>query len=136
MSGMPPIRSQNVLIVDGEARTSERLATLLREDGFNVEVLYDGGSAMARLARAPALDAVVTELSLPVADGAALSRFARSRDPATNIIVLTRHPNLLDASRFGDRAPVVLTKPLDYARLLEALGGVSLAGACLASPGF
>jgi len=38
------------------------------------------------------------------------------------VIVLTRYPNLLGSASFGVASPVVLSKPLDYARLLEWLG--------------
>lgn len=139
MPGTSPARLHRVLIVDDEARTSNRLARLLREDGFQVEVLGDGASALARLAHLPAIDTLITELSLPITDGAALARYAHVRNPTMTIVVLTRHPNLLDTSKFGDRAPLILTKPLDYAQLLEVLGAPPASpssGVHLASPRF
>ncbi len=139
MSGPSHSRATTVLIVDGEARSSQRLAKLLREDGFEVEVLRDGSSALDRISHSPPVDALITELSLPASDGAALARFASAHHPNMTIIVLTRHPNLLDVTKFGENLPLVLTKPLDYAQLLEVLGAPPHApsgGVHVASPRF
>jgi DNA-binding NtrC family response regulator len=121
MSGMPKTRCNRVLLVDSDFRTSQRLAALLGEDGYEVEVARDAPAAMVRLGRAPALDALITELKVPLGDGAAIARYARSQAPGIRVIVLTRYPNLLIPATFGALQPVVLAKPLDYARLLETL---------------
>jgi two-component system response regulator MprA len=116
-----PRPSKSILLVDGELRTSRRLAALLSEDGFEVQVERDGAAAIARLSRGPLPDTLITEIGVPLADGPAIVRFARALDPGLCVIVLTRHPHLLRSSGFAGPAPVVLTKPLDYARLLELL---------------
>ncbi len=121
MSIPPRLRSNEVLLVDADYRTSRRLADLLGDDGFQVQVLCDGASAISRLARSPLPGALITELAMPLADGETIARYARSRDPAIQIVVLTRHPHLLKPESIQNPAPVVLTKPLDYARLLEVL---------------
>lgn len=110
-----------VLLVDADVRTSRRLAALLTEDGFQVELAPSGDRAVARLAQTPALGAVVTELTLPRVDGAAVVRFARAQNPRMRVVVLTRHPQLVKAADLGGPAPVVLTKPLDYEQLLQLL---------------
>lgn len=114
-------RPNRILLLDADKRTSRRLASLLEEDGFQVEVLTDGASALARLSERPLPDTLITELSLPVTDGATVARRAAARSPAMRIIVLTRHPNLLDTTSFGSAAPLLLTKPLDFSRLIELL---------------
>ncbi|HVY28948.1 MAG TPA: response regulator [Polyangiaceae bacterium] len=121
MSPSSKPRSNKLLLVDADFRTSQRLAELLAEDGFEVEVVRDGAAAIARLSRAPMPGTLITELSVALADGSAIARYGRSLDPGLRVIVLTRHPNLLVASSFGGSAPAVLTKPLDYARLLDLL---------------
>ena len=115
------VKPQSILLLDGDLRTSERLAMLLREDGFDVEVLSDGGSAIARLTSPPQPDVLVTELRLPVTDGVTVARFALERRPDTRIIVLTRYPNLLAPQALQPGRAIVLPKPLDYASLLELL---------------
>jgi len=133
MSGTPPVRSRNLLLLDGDLRSTNGLARLLREDGFSVEVLCDGASAISRLSREPLPDTLVTEIIVPITDGVAVARFATEKRPDMRVIVVTRYPNLLGASSFGDACPAVLSKPLDYAQLLELLEG-TLAPA-IARPG-
>jgi len=138
MSHRPPSRSKSILLLDADRRTSQRLAHLLEEDGFSVEVLHDGASAIARLGVFPLPDTLITELSLPVTDGASVARFALAHSPKMHVVVLTRHPHLVKPMVLGMPPPIVLTKPLDYARLLELLSGELLpqaAGIHSTSPG-
>jgi DNA-binding NtrC family response regulator len=121
MSASQTVRSNEVLLVDADYRTSQRLASLLRDDGFQVQVLCDGALAISRLSRSPLPGTLITELVVPSTDGESIARYARSRDPHMQIVVLTRHPHLLKTETFEDPVPVVLTKPLDYAQLLELL---------------
>lgn len=121
MPGSSPAPSKRVLLVDGDRRTSQRLAGLLREDGYDVEVRCDGASAMTRLGRAPLPDVLITELSVPLSDGATVARFGLTQRPNMQIVVLTRYANRPISSAFGVPPPAVLSKPLDYAQLLELL---------------
>lgn len=129
MSGASNLRSRSILLVDTDFRTSRRLAALLGEDGFEVEVARDGSAAMARLLQTPRPGTLITELAMPLADGSAIARHGRALDSSLRVIVLTRHPNLLVPNSFGGDAPEVLTKPLDYSRLLELLNGSACASA-------
>ena len=110
-----------MLLVDDDLRTSRRLAEMLREDGFAVELARDGAAAIARLAKTPVPDAIVTELNTGYADGNAVSQFARARNPRVLIIVVTGHPHFFQSALFALPTPVVLTKPVDYATLRETL---------------
>ncbi len=123
MSAVSATRSRRVLLVDGDARSSWRLAELLGQDGFQVDVARDGEEALARLALSPELDTLITELTLRVGDGTSVARNARLRSPGLTVVVLTRYVNLVVPERFGEPLPVVLPKPLDYDRLLTVLGG-------------
>jgi CheY-like chemotaxis protein len=111
------------LLVDADLRTSQRLAGLLEEDGFVVEVARDGASAVTRLTEHPPPNILITELQVPLSDGVTIARFARAQNPHVQIVVLTRYPNQPLPSAFGHTPPVVLSKPLDYAHLLEVLSG-------------
>lgn len=112
-------RGKNVLLVDDDARTARRLAQMLREDGFDVDVACDGAAAVARLSREPPPDVLVTDLVLPHTDGTALARFARWRRPDLPVVFITGHPELLPDGI--DPTPMVLVKPIEYAELAAKL---------------
>ena len=121
MSAVSQSRARRVLLVDGEARSSRRLADLLDQDGYEVDVAGDGAEALTRLALSPAPDVLITELTLRVGDGASVVRSARLRLPGLRVVVLTRYVNAVTPSTFGEPVPTVLSKPLDYDRLLAVL---------------
>jgi CheY-like chemotaxis protein len=117
--GLP--RTQIVLLVDDDLRTTRRLAEMLREDGLTVEIARDGAAAIARFTHEPVPDALVTELTTAHADAAAVSRFARAQRPGLPVLVVTGYPNLLQAEAFGSPPPLLFTKPVDYSKLRDAL---------------
>jgi len=122
MSATEAPRPYVVLLVDDDLRTTRRMADMLREDGFAVEIARDGAAAVARLSRSPVPDALVTELTTAHADGLAIGRFARTQRPGMPVLVLTGYPNLFVASAFAGGPPALLfTKPVDYLTLRGAL---------------
>ncbi len=118
-----------VLIVDDDVRSARRLAKMLREDGYEVDVAGDGATAIARLTRGPIPSVLITDVHLPKADGMAVSRYARSRRKDMPIFVLTGYPQLAGELRELVPHPIVFTKPVVYADLSAAL---ALAGSTAA----
>ena len=118
-----------VLLVDDDRRTTFRLAQMLREDGFEVEVATDGASAIARLGRKPPPAVLVTDFHLPHADGIAVARYARSRDPRVAVVLVTGYPQLAQAEQAQSEPieppPQVVTKPLDYESFRRLLSDLS-----------
>jgi DNA-binding response OmpR family regulator len=114
-----------ILLVDDDLRTTRRMAEMLREDGFEVDVARDGAAAVSRLARAPVPDALVTELTTAHVDGLAIARFARSQRAGMAVLVLTGYPHLFHPDAFADGPAVtVFTKPIDYSVLRSTLHDV------------
>jgi two-component system response regulator MprA len=111
-----------VLVVDDDVRTARLFVRMLREDGFEVELAHDGASAIGRLDRAPLPDVLVTDFSMPHADGLAVAKYAQACRPGLPVFLVTGHPELV-ARRMGslDPEPQVFTKPLDYAELSTKL---------------
>ena len=122
----PPPRPYLVLLVDDDLRTAKRMADMLREDGFAVEVARDGAAAIACLARSPIPDAIVTELNIPHADGTAVAQFARTRRADMRVVVVTGYPHLFRPAAFGAEPPLVFTKPVEYMSLRDALASPGL----------
>jgi len=122
-----------VLLVDDDVRTTHTLARMLREDGYEVERAADGAAAVGRLARDPMPDVLVTEIALPLVDGVAVARYARSRLREIPVICVTNHPELLGHSAWALLPPaIVLTKPMDYRAFASALADLPLAHALAA----
>lgn len=120
MSAHTPRR--RVLLVDDEARSARLLAKLLREDGYDVELVFDGAAAVGRLSREPLPDILVTDFRMPHVDGLAVARYARARKPGIPVVFTTGYPQMLSAAGSGLLpAAEIYTKPLDYAQLADDL---------------
>ena len=112
-----------VLVVDDDLLSARILARLLREDGFDVELVGDGATAIGRLARRPMPDVLITDLRMPYVDGLAVAEYARSRTPGLPIFVLTGYPNALAPLDDLAPPPTVFPKPVDYPGLISSLRG-------------
>ncbi len=122
MSFPPPGSGKRVLIVEDDARSARTLARLLGEDGYVVELAFDGGAAVARLGREPAPDALVVDYMLPHIDGVAVASYARSLFPDLPVFVVTSYQEVVSRMRTGLHPPaVMLPKPLIYADLTREL---------------
>jgi CheY-like chemotaxis protein len=111
---------RRVLVVDDDVLGARALARLLRDDGYEVEVVTDGAAAVARLSAQPLPDVVVTEVTLPHASGLALARYARAQHAGMVIVFATSSPERARDAALIPR-PKVVAKPLDYASLRDAL---------------
>lgn len=116
----PAGEARRVLVVDDDVLGARALARLLRDDGYQVEVVTDGAAAVARLSSGPCPDVVVTEVTLPHASGLALARYARAQNPGVVIVFATSAPDRArDHALVG--STVIVAKPLDYASLRDRL---------------
>lgn len=110
-------------VVEDTAATRDFLVAALEEAGFVVDSADDGQTFLDRLQRAdtarPSL--VLTDLSMPGADGHAVLAAVRERWPGVPVILLTGQP-LTDATGGGFDAR--LQKPVDLARLRATLAGL------------
>lgn len=115
-----------VLLIDDDTRTASRLASMLEEDGYTVEVLGDGVDALRRLEKMPAPNVVVTDLIMPGASGLTVMLEARRKQPDVPVIFLTGHPDLLARLPIVlEPPPIVLTKPIEYDDLSAAIWKVT-----------
>jgi CheY-like chemotaxis protein len=112
-----------MLLVDADTRSSRRLASMLEEDGWAVELYADGGAAAARLSKPPPPHVIVTDLVLVGQSGLALYAEAQRLMPALPILFLTSYPEHLARVPLEPRPPI-LSKPVEYATLVEALAGL------------
>ena len=122
-----PEGARRLLVVDNDLRSARRLASMLEEDGFIVEVLQDGAEAVARLGRPPPPDAIVTDLIMPGMSGIAVLGEARRRVRGIPVIFVTGHPELLSGPEVPfEPSPIIFTKPVSVADLSARLSELLL----------
>ena len=113
---------QSILIVDDEFGLAEMLREMLRESGYEVTLAINGKLALEIL-REGRVDLVLTDMMMPVMDGAELATAMRNDDThrATPIIMMTSLPT---ARSQTDRLfDAVLRKPFTPDLLLETMAG-------------
>jgi Response regulator containing CheY-like receiver, AAA-type ATPase, and DNA-binding domains len=118
----------SILIVDDEFGLAEMLREMLRESGFEVTLAINGRLAFEILLEGK-VDLVLTDMMMPVMDGAELAAAIRSDDRhrRTPIVMMTSLPTAFSGANALFDA--VLRKPFTPDLLLETLAG------CLADRG-
>lgn len=110
----------NVLLVDPQKQVRRHLQELITDScGCNAVSAATASGALMKMDRQP-FDLVLTDLSLPDADGKWLIEKIRRRRPGTGVIVLSEDGSaqgILDAVRAG--ADDFLSKPLDAGKVIE-----------------
>ena len=110
-----------ILVVDDDAALRELITLRLEANGFQVEAVDSGETALAQLARTRP-DAVLTDMQMAGMDGMALFRAIHARDPALPVIVLTAHGTIPDAVAATQQGLFgYLTKPYDAPTLINLL---------------
>jgi DNA-binding NtrC family response regulator len=112
---------KHLLLVEDEASLREAVAEQLSDRGYSVTEADSGEAAFARLADF-AFDALVTDLRLPGADGAAVIEAAIERYPDIVAIVVTGFGTVKDAVEAIKRgASDFVSKPFQIDELLHVL---------------
>jgi two-component system OmpR family response regulator len=106
-----------ILVVEDNRTLAAGLVAVLRGDGFAVDPVHDGPSALAALT-AEAFDLVVLDLSLPGMDGLEVLREIRAAGVQSSVLILTARGALDERVRGLDLgADDYMTKPFEIAEL-------------------
>jgi CheY-like chemotaxis protein len=126
-----------LLIVDDEVQVAEGLRVLLEARGYDVELSFDGPSALARLARAPCPDLVLLDCEMPGFDGQEVLRRIREELGLSKLPVLVATAANIDPARVPS-ACGLLRKPYPRqvlcALLARLVGSQAVSGAPGAPP--
>jgi DNA-binding response OmpR family regulator len=110
-----------VLLIEDHKPLVRALRQGLEEEGFAVDVAYDGEEG-AYKARTADYDAIILDLMLPKEDGLSLLRRWRTDGLTTHVLVLTARSSIEDKVRGLDLgADDYLTKPFQLEELLARL---------------
>jgi len=111
----------NIIIVDDEGIVRDILATILIDNGFDVQTADSAKEGLRMLAESPA-DFIITDFLMPHMDGVELLKEAKRIRPDIKVILMSGHMDLdgsMTASA-GD-AYAVLQKPFDFRALMDLL---------------
>lgn len=114
----PPPSPPRILVVEDDADLAFGLRNNLEIDGYEVDVIGDGESAVTRAAAwRPAL--IILDLMLPGMDGLRVLRAIRARDADVRVLVLTARGDEADKVRgLKLGADDYVTKPFGLLELL------------------
>ncbi len=109
--------SENILIVEDELSLQETLAYSLKKEGYTVEIVGDGRSAL-EAARRMRPDLIVLDIMLPEMDGFEVARILR-KEMTTSILMLTARDDEIDrVVGLEVGADDYLTKPFSMRELM------------------
>ncbi len=101
-----------ILVVDDERLTCKNLEHVLKKEGYEVEVAYNGVDAV-QLLNQKSFDLVITDLKMEQVDGIGVLEEAKRKNPSTEVIIITGYatvPVAVDAIQKGSYQ--FLPKPL------------------------
>jgi len=117
----PRPSSRKVLIADDNRDAAESLAVLLRMDGHDVTIAYDGPQALAMLAQTRP-EVALLDIGMPGLNGYEVARRVRHLGSAVTLIAVTGWGQDRDKAQAREAGfDHHFTKPVDPARLSELL---------------
>jgi YesN/AraC family two-component response regulator len=111
----------HILVVEDEVSVATGLKMILDEEGFNVDLAGDGGSALESF-RDDGIDLVVADLKLPDISGMEVLRSIKAERPSTEAIIITGYPSVetvVESKKIGVRD--YLRKPFSEDEFLSAV---------------
>lgn len=122
---------KRIMVIDNEDSICEIYKRVLVDEGFEVEVYNDGGSAVERASQAD-FDIVITDLKMPKYDGIYVIKKIREISPKTDIIVISGYATLdsvIQTIKMG--AKDYLVKPFEIFELIAKVQKcVQMRGSC------
>jgi two-component system NtrC family sensor kinase len=121
---------RHALVVDDEAAVGEAIAEILAADGFGVEAVQDGRTAMQRLATRD-FDVIFCDLRMPDPDGPAILRWlrtARPRQAERMVFVTGDRLGVESDSLLASTGRPVIEKPFQPALVRKTARAVLAAG--------
>ena len=120
---MVPLKERKwILIVDDDASVRLMLSRVLTDEGYGVLTSANSNEALG-LAETLSVDLLLLDLNMPGGDGWSVLRQLEAKNIAPTTIIITALPNQQAAARAAG-VEMVLEKPLDFPRLIQAVSQV------------
>jgi two-component system copper resistance phosphate regulon response regulator CusR len=118
------MEEKRILIVEDEQKIADTLKFGLAENGYYVEVAYDGQIGY-RLFKANSFNLVLLDINVPGINGYELSKLIRARNSSIPIVMLTALSSLNDKIEGYDAgADDYMVKPFEFKELLLKIRAV------------
>ncbi|UYQ95758.1 response regulator transcription factor [Chitinophaga horti] len=128
------METNRILLVEDEARIADMLSFGLRENGYDVDVAYDG-SLGYRMYDGGGFDLLVLDINLPGMNGFEFCKRVRAGDEKTPIIMLTALGALDDKIEGYDAgADDYISKPFEFRELLMKIRALLRRSGNVAAP--
>ena len=113
-----------VLLFDDDASMQRLVTTLLKREGYRVDVVSAGADAIAKIAKND-YGALLLDLMAPTEGGLTVIKHLREKHPKLlrRVVLVTASPESVLKSVEGDVAEIV-RKPFEAAELIAAVGRV------------
>lgn len=112
--------AEKILVVDDEATLRDRLAGVLREEGWHVHTAQDGASALKEVEVSETdFDLIICDLMLPDLSGIDILKKVKEINPNVIFIMITAYPtveNAVEAMKIGARDYMV--KPFRFDEII------------------
>lgn len=119
------VTALRILLVEDDSMLGEAVRDGLRQDGYVVDWVRDGGAAQAALSTS-AFSALVLDLGLPTMDGFAVLRWLRQEGRTTPVVIATARDRVADRIAGLDAgADDYVIKPFDLDELTARLRAVT-----------
>lgn len=107
-----------ILIVEDEEKIAKSLQRGLQQEGYSVEIAFDGQSGL-NIARAEDFDLLVLDIMMPILDGFEVLDALRNEGIKTPVLVLTARGAIEDKVKgLNNGADDYLAKPFSFDELL------------------
>jgi DNA-binding response OmpR family regulator len=111
------VDERKILIVEDEQKIADTLKLGLSENGYHVEVAYDGNIGLKLFETHP-FNLVILDINLPGINGYELCKIIRAKDPHVPVIMLTALSSLNDKIEGYDAgADDYIIKPFEFKEL-------------------
>jgi len=115
------VNPAKILVVDDDENIRKTLSTILKNEGYAVDVAQNGNEAIKK-AEASAYNVALIDIRLPDMEGIELLTKMKNAVPKTRKIIITGYPTLKNAvAAVNKNADAYLMKPVDIDKLLETI---------------
>jgi DNA-binding response OmpR family regulator len=112
--------SKKIVVADDNKEICNILKTILEDEGYEVDVVYEGYSLISYLKEVQDVDAIILDLMMPEKGGISIFNTVRSVSPASKLIIYTGYTNYKH-SVFGREADAFINKTTNPEELIKVI---------------